>query len=77
MSKLKAHANKAKHNNFIMKTGYTTIGANKPASSNNVKTMVLPMCICFGYFSLPNKPAGRTHKTTAMMMNTTVLEASG
>jgi hypothetical protein len=33
--------------------------------------------MCLSYFSLPNKPAGRTHKTMAMMMNTTVLEASG
>ena len=77
MSKLKAQANKAKHNNFIMKTGYTTMGANTPASSNNVKTMALFICISLFYFSFPNRPAGRNHKTTAMMMKTTVLEASG
>src|SRR3546814_6354731 len=29
------------------------------------------------HFSFPNSPAGRINRTMAMMMNTTVLEASG
>src|SRR5260370_1200519 len=63
-SKLKAHANNAKHNAFIRKTGYMTKGARTPAASNKANPtylIALPL-ICVRSLLLAKQSHGTYQK---------------
>lgn len=82
---MKAEANSAKHSSLATNTGYAPAsGATISAASSKPYRMNLKEDEWFmlaaslvSYFSLPNRPAGRTSSTSAMITNTTVDEACG